>query len=173
MFDEIVRLEREPTRGMNYVPRSGKNGGYTISYKSEGDSKLSGTSNWLVSDVPNPVDTPLYENTIIPGQRSSDALPNVAAECYIEGVSAREVNKIFKLVGVETIMSIQVSNSSKNLDEGFESWRNSDFGEFLYLYLDEDTRNCVLQVMFAMLPFLPLSVLTRRVIAVFSAYLYS
>ena len=124
MFDEIVRLEREPTRGMNYVPRAGKNGGYTISYKSEGDSKLSVTSNWLVSDVPNPVDTPLNENTIISGQRSSDTLTIFATECYIEGVSAREVSKIFKLVGVETITSTQVSNSSKKLDEGFERWRN-------------------------------------------------
>ena len=60
----------------------------------------------------------------------------VAAECYIEGVSAREVSKIFSLFGVETITSTQVSNMSKKLDEGFEPWRNRDLGEFPYLMLN-------------------------------------
>ena len=58
---------------------------------------------------------------------------NVAAECYIEGVSTREVRKIFYLFGIEKISSTQVPNTSKKLDARFVSRRNRDLGEFPYL----------------------------------------
>ena len=87
MFDEIVRLEREATRGVNYDHRGSENGSYTNSYKPNGISRPSGTLNGLVSSEPSPVDTPLYPSKFKLGQRSSEALLNAAAECYIEGVS--------------------------------------------------------------------------------------
>ena len=62
---------------------------------SDGISKISGTLNRLVSDVPNPVDTLLYTSTIKRSQRSSEALLNAAAECYLEGVYTRDIGKIF------------------------------------------------------------------------------
>ena len=81
------------------------------------------------------MNTPLYLCPINRAQWCSEALLNVAAERYIEGVSAREVSKIFSLFEVETITSTQVSNASKTMDEGFEPWRNRDLGEFRYLVL--------------------------------------
>ena len=95
MFNEIVRLEREATRGVNYVHRVGENGSFTNSFKSEGVSQLSGTLNRLVSDVFNPADTPLSPNTIKRGQRSSEAILNAVLECYLEGVSPRDISEIF------------------------------------------------------------------------------
>ena len=95
MLEVVIRLEREAVLGMNYDHRSGQNGSYTNSLKSEGISKTSGTLNRLVSDVPNPVDTPLCPSTFKRGQRSSEVLLNAAAECYLEGVSTRDSGKIF------------------------------------------------------------------------------
>ena len=86
MFEVVIRLERETVLVMNYDHRAGQNGSYTNRFKSEGLSKTSGKSNRLVSDVPNPVDTPLYPSTFKRGQRSSEALLNAAAECYLGGV---------------------------------------------------------------------------------------
>ena len=73
MFEVDIRLEREAVLEMNYDHRAGRIGSYTNSFKSEGISKTSGTLNLLVSDVPNPVDTPLYTSTTKRGQRSSEA----------------------------------------------------------------------------------------------------
>ena len=95
MFEVVIRLDREAVLGMNYDHRAGQNGSYTNSFKSDGVSKTSGTLNRLVSDVPNPVGTPLYPNTIKRCQRSIEALLNTVAECYLEGVSTRDSGKIF------------------------------------------------------------------------------
>ena len=136
MFDEIVRLERESTRGVSYDHRVGDSVSYTNSYKQNGISRPSGTLNGLVSSELSPVDTPLYPSTFKRGQRSSEALLNAAAECYIEGVSTRDIGKIFDQFGIESMSSTQVSNTSKKLDEGFEPWRNRYLGEFPYLILN-------------------------------------
>ena len=82
------------------------------------------------------MDTSLCPDTIKRGQQSSEALLNVAAECYIEGVYSRENSKRFEPFGIKSISSTQVSSISKKLDEGFEPWRNRDLGEFPYLILD-------------------------------------
>ena len=63
MFDEIVRLEREATRGVNYDHSGGDNVSYANSYKPNGKSRPSGTLSGLVSSEPSPVDTPLYPST--------------------------------------------------------------------------------------------------------------
>ena len=116
MFNEIVRLEREASRSVNYVSRVSENGSYMNSYRSKGVSKLSRTLNRLVSDVRNPVDSPLYLSRFKRGQRSSDALLNAATYCYIEGVSSRDIGKIFDHFGIESMSSTQVSISNKNLE---------------------------------------------------------
>ena len=100
MFEVIIRLEREAVLGMKHDHRADRNGSYTNSFKSEGISKTFCTLNRLVSDEPNPVDTPIYPNTFKRGQRSSEALLNAAAECYLEGVSTRDISKIFWQIGV-------------------------------------------------------------------------
>ena len=68
MFNEIVRLEREATRGVNCDHWRGENGSYTNSYKRNGISRPSGTLNGVVSSEPSPGDTPLYPSTFKRGQ---------------------------------------------------------------------------------------------------------
>ena len=55
------------------------------------------------------------------------------AECDIECVHIRDISKILKPFGIESMSSTEVSNTSKKLDEGFEPWTNGDLGEFPYL----------------------------------------
>ena len=131
----IFRLDREAYIGVGADHRAGDISGYRNGYNPDGATTASGSLNLLPSQISSSVNTPLYPGTVNRGQRSSEALLNVAAECYIEGVSAGKVSKIFCLFGVETITATQVSNTSKKLDERFEPWRNRDLGEFPYLVL--------------------------------------
>ena len=135
MFEVVFRLIREATRGVNYVRRVVDNGSYTESYKSEGVTKPYGNSTWLVSYVPMPFDTPLYQNTFKRGQRNSEVLLNASAKLYIGGVSTRDNVKMFDQFGIESMSSTQMSNTIKKLDEGSEPQRNRDLGEFRYLIL--------------------------------------
>ena len=49
-------------------------------------------------------DTPFYPSTLARGQRSSQAVLSAAAECYfLQGVSNRDVEAIFKHFGIETL----------------------------------------------------------------------
>ncbi len=130
LFDMVVRLDREACLGGSYGHRVGENGGYRNGYKTDGLPNASGSLNLLSSKTSSSIDTPLYPNTMDSSQRSSEALLNAAAECYIEGVSSREISNIFKLYGIESISSTQVSNTNKKLDEGL------NLGEFPYMFLD-------------------------------------
>ncbi len=136
LLDTVVRLDREASLGGGYGHRVGEFGGHRNGYKPEGLPNTSGSLNSLASKVSGSVDTPLYPETMNRGQRSSEALVNVAAECYLEGVYSREISRRFKPFGIETMSSAQVSNTNKKLDEGFEPWRNRDLGDFPYLILD-------------------------------------
>ena len=136
LIETLVRLDREAYVGVGYDHRVSDVSGYRNGSNPTSVTHASGSLNSMASQVSRSADTPLYPNIINRGQRSSEALLNVATECYIEGVSTREVRKIFNLFGIETISSTQVSNTSKKLDEGFDPWRNRDLGDFPYLMLD-------------------------------------
>ena len=136
LFDMVVRLDHEGRFGASYAPRVGEVGGYRNGYIPDGVSSASGSLHSLASKISDTVDIPLYRNAVNRGQRSSEALLNVAAECYIEGVYTRDISKIFKPFGIESMSSTEVSNTSKKLDEGFEPWRNRDLGDFPYLILN-------------------------------------
>ena len=116
LIDMVFRLEREVYLGVGADHRAGDISGYRHGYNPDGATNASCSFNLLPSQISGSVKLPLSASTINIGQRSSEALLNVAAECYIEGVSAREVSKIFGLFGVEAITSTQVSNISKKLD---------------------------------------------------------
>ena len=66
---------------------------------------------------------------------------NVAAVCYIEGVSAREFSKIFSLFGVETITSTPVSNTSNSCMKGLNHGEIEISVNSLIWFLMPDKRN--------------------------------
>ncbi len=94
MLDTVVRLDREASLGVSYGHRVGEIGGYTNGYKPEDLPKAKGFLNLRATKISGAFDTPLYSDTMNRGQRSSEALLNVAAESYIEGVYSCEISKI-------------------------------------------------------------------------------
>ena len=126
-----------------YLPVGSDNGlgdigGYRKGYNPDGTTNASGSLNFLSSQTSSSVNTPLYPSASNRGQRSSEALLNAAAECYIEGVSTRDRGKILEQFGIESMSSTQLSNTNEKLYEGFDPWRNRGGGleEFPYLILN-------------------------------------
>lgn len=71
-------------------------------------------------------------------KRSEQALRQVVAQCYVEGVSTRRVDDIVKAMGITGMSKSQVSEIAKTLDELVERFRNRplDAGPYTYLWLD-------------------------------------
>ena len=136
LFETVVRLDIEVYLRVGSDHRLGDIGGYRNGYNPDGATKASGSLNFLPSQTSSSVDTPLYPSANNRGQRSSEALLNAVAECYIEGVSTRDSGKILEQFGIESISSTQLSNTNEKLDEGFEPWRNRGLEEFPYLILN-------------------------------------
>ena len=80
LLDTVVRLDREASLGVSYGHRVGEVGGYRNGYKPEGLPNTSGSLNLLASKISGSLDTPLYSDTMNRGQRSCEALLNVATE---------------------------------------------------------------------------------------------
>src|SRR5438309_3591087 len=71
-------------------------------------------------------------------RRAEQALTQVVAQCYIEGVSTRRVDDIVKALGIEGISKSQVSAMAKTLDAQVEAFRTRplDAGPYTYVWLD-------------------------------------
>lgn len=76
----LVRLDREAYLGVGYDHCVGEVCGYRKGCNPTSVQNASCSSNLLRLQMSNSVDTPLYPNTINRGQRSSEAIPNVATE---------------------------------------------------------------------------------------------
>lgn len=73
-----------------------------------------------------------------PRKRSERALHQVVAECYVQGVSTRRVDKLVRALGIEGIDKSQVSRISKELDVRVEEFRNRplDCSPYCYVWID-------------------------------------
>lgn len=71
-------------------------------------------------------------------KRSEQALRQVVAQCYVEGVSTRRVDDIVKAMGIQGISKSQVSEIAKTLDVIVEQFANRklDGGPYGYLWID-------------------------------------
>ena len=79
----LVRHDHEAYPGVGYDHRVGDLSGYRNGYKPDGINNPSTSLNLLPSQISYSVNTPLYPSPMNRGQRSSEALLNVATECYI------------------------------------------------------------------------------------------
>jgi putative transposase len=79
---------------------------------------------------------------LTPRRRAEQALTQVVAQCYIEGVSTRRVDDIVKAMGIDGISKSQVSQMAKSLDVQVEAFRSRplDAGPYTYLWLDALTQ---------------------------------
>jgi transposase-like protein len=79
---------------------------------------------------------------LTPRRRAEQALTQVVAQCYIEGVSTRRVDDIVKAMGIDGISKSQVSQMAKTLDAQVEAFRSRplDAGPYTYVWLDALTQ---------------------------------
>jgi putative transposase len=77
-----------------------------------------------------------------PRRRAERALVAVVAECYVQGVSTRRVEKLVQTLGIERLSKSQVSRMAKELDAEVAAFRNRplDAGPYTYLSLDALTQ---------------------------------
>ena len=92
LIDMVFRLDREAFLGVGADHRAGEISGYRNGYNSHSATNASVSLNLLPSQISSSGNTPLHSSTINRGQRIREVCMNVAAGCYIEGVSAREVS---------------------------------------------------------------------------------
>ena len=71
-------------------------------------------------------------------KRSEQALRQVVAQCYVEGVSTRRVDEIVKAMGISGMSKSQVSEIARSLDTLVSQFRDRplDSGPYTYLWLD-------------------------------------
>jgi len=79
---------------------------------------------------------------LTPRRRAEQALTQVVAQCYIEGVSTRRVDDIVRAMGIDGISKSQVSALAKSLDSQVEAFRSRplDAGPYTYVWLDALTQ---------------------------------
>ncbi len=79
---------------------------------------------------------------LTPRRRAEQALTQVVAQCYIEGVSTRRVDDIVRAMGIDGISKSQVSEMAKSLDVQVEAFRSRplDAGPYTYVWLDALTQ---------------------------------
>ena len=73
-----------------------------------------------------------------PRRRAEQALVSVVCQAYIEGVSTRRVDDLFKSMGIDGMSKSQVSELAKQLDARVSEFRNRplDAGPYTYVWLD-------------------------------------
>ncbi len=77
-----------------------------------------------------------------PRRRAEQALTQVVAQCYLEGVSTRRVYDVVRAMGIDGISKSQVSEMAKTLDAQVEAFRSRplDAGPYTYLWMDALTQ---------------------------------
>jgi transposase-like protein len=134
IFNEAMRIERSQALNASHYERTEDRKGYANGFKDKFLKTRLGELELKIPQVRGDVE--FYPSSLEKGIRSEKALKVVLAEMYINGVSTRKVEKIFKeMCGLE-ISSNDVSRATKMLDEELEKWRNRPLGKFKYLQLD-------------------------------------
>lgn len=91
-------------------------------------------------------------------QRSESALMSVIQECWINGISTRKMERVFKSFGIEDISAGQVSQVTKELDDEVAQFRQAKLQSFypvvwidaLYEKIREDKKVSSKAIMVAM-----------------------
>jgi putative transposase len=79
-----------------------------------------------------------------PRRRAEEALMNVIAQAYVEGVSTRRVDDLVQTMGLVGISKSQVSEIAVRLDKVVEEFRSRplDRGPYLYVWFDALVLKC-------------------------------
>ena len=135
LWNLAMQAERDAHIGASHYERNICRDGYANGYKPRSYQTLSGKLNLSVPQVRGSSE-PFYPKTLERGRRSERALAIAAAEMYVQGVSTRRVDTVFKAMGIEHFSAEQVSNATKELDAELANWRQRPLGCVKVLFLD-------------------------------------
>ena len=80
-------------------------------------------------EVPRLRETEYFPSFLDRRRRSEQAMLAVVQEAYVNGVSARKVDRLVQSLGIEGMSKSQVSAICTELDEVVEAWRNRPLEE--------------------------------------------
>lgn len=135
IWNQAMIVERDTHIGAKAYERSDERDGYANGFKPRSYQALAGKLDLLVPQV-RASSTPFYPKTLDRGSRSERAIVLAAAEMYVQGVSTRRVETVFRNLGIEHFSAEQVSNATKILDEELGKWRKRKLGCIKVLFVD-------------------------------------
>lgn len=135
IWNQAMIVERDAHIGAKRYERSDDRDGYANGFKPRNYQALAGQLELLVPQVRSS-STPFYPKTLERGSRSERAIALAAAEMYIQGVSTRRVETVFRSLGIEHFSAEQVSNATRLLDDEIRKWCQRKLGCVKVLFLD-------------------------------------
>jgi len=133
LINSAMQIERQKYLGAGLYERSQERRGHANGYK---DKTIKTRIGDVTFAVPQVREGGFYPEALEKGLRSERALTITLAEMYVQGVSTRKVAAIVEQMCGSGVSSTQVSKATALLDEKLESWRTSQLGEIVYVYLD-------------------------------------
>jgi putative transposase len=148
---EVSTIKTEVEKGKHSGERKTHRNGYRVR---RWDTRL-GTIYLTVPKVRTGGYQPFF---LVNRQRSESALISVIQECWINGISTRKMERVFKSFGIEDISAGQVSQVTKELDDEVSQFRKSTLSSFypvvwidaLYEKIREDRKVTSKAIMVAM-----------------------
>lgn len=135
IWNQAMLVERQTHLGVDRYERNDERNGQANGFKPRAYQTLAGKLDLLVPQVRGS-STPFYPKTLDRGSRSERAITLAAAEMYVQGVSTRRVETVFRHLGIEHFSAEQVSTATKALDEELGKWRRRKLGCFKVLFVD-------------------------------------
>lgn len=136
MIHALMNAEVDGLCGARHGERSAERVNHRNGYRSRPFDTRMGTLDLAIPRVRQGSYLPewLFE----PRRRAERALVAVVAECYVLGVSTRKVEGIAQRMGIQGLSKSQVSEMSKSLDAGVETFRTRplDEGPYPYVWMD-------------------------------------
>lgn len=148
---EVNSLKTQAEKGEHSIDRKTHRNGYRVR---RWDTRL-GTIYLTIPKVRNGGYQPFF---LVNKQRSEAALMSVIQECWVNGISTRKMQRVFKSFGIEDISAGQVSNFAKELDAEVTRFRSAPISsnypviwiDALYEKIREDQKVTTKAIMIAL-----------------------
>ena len=135
LYNEAMKVERDLHVGAGPYERADARDGYANGFKPKQYQTRLGKLHLQIPQV-RESSTPFYPKTLDKGARSERAIALAAAEMYVQGVSTRRVETVFRCLDIEHFSAEQVSNAAKLMDDELGRWRARKLGCVKVLFVD-------------------------------------
>ena len=135
LYNEAMKVERDLHIGAGPYERADARDGYANGFKPKQYQTRLGKLHLQIPQV-RESSTPFYPKTLDKGARSERAIALAAAEMYVQGVSTRRVETVFRCLDIEHFSAEQVSNAAKLMDDELGRWRARKLGCVKVLFVD-------------------------------------